>query len=265
MEVKRRLREIIGRKKVYSPRSIERLYKEFKEKKRRNTRDKRCGRAGRPRSATDEDHQNAIEHLMSIQRNWTIGELAQELEISHGSVVNLLKKMGFKKRGSSWIPHQLTATQKIARVNTAEQNLQSFESDARILRRIIAFDETVWRCYTPPDPNQCAEWRRSGEAGPTRVAQFREPWSRHLIMAINQDQIISYEWLNPGERWNQDTIIRFLNGSLREYVERNMTGVTPIILMDGARWHTGARTMSLIQDELHWEILPHPSFRFFIQ
>jgi [histone H3]-lysine36 N-dimethyltransferase SETMAR len=199
---------------------------------------------------------------MSMQRNWTIDELSLELGISCGSVSNLLNNMGFRKRGPRWVPHDLTESQKTVRVNVALQNLQAFQRDARMLSRIIAFDETVWRCYTPLDRDQCAEWLRPGERVPTRVAQFREPWSRHLVMAIHQNQIIGYEWLAPGETWNQNTIIRFLNGTLREYVERHMIGVTPIILMDGARWHTGARTMRLIREELKWEILPHPPFRF---
>lgn len=81
-----------------------------------------------------------------------------------------------------------------------------------MLGRIIEFGETVCRCFKPPDTNK-SEFRRPGERPPIRAAQFREIWSRHLMMHVRQDQIIGFEWLDDGERWTQDTIIRFLNFS----------------------------------------------------
>jgi len=44
-----------------------------------------------------------------------------------------------------------------------------------MLGRIIPFDETVWRCYIPPDWDQVSQYRRRNERPPTRVSQFREP------------------------------------------------------------------------------------------
>jgi histone-lysine N-methyltransferase SETMAR len=260
-EVISRLKKAVGRKNAYSDRQIRTLYKEFQENKRPDTDDQRCHNQ-RPLSATDQGHEEGIEHLMSIRRDWTIDELAHELGISHGSVTVLLNRLGYQKVSARWVPHELTDREKRNRVIAARENQRWFHRDARMLGRIIAFDETVWRCYTPPDPNQAAEYRRSGERPPTRVAQFREPWSRHLIMAVRQDQIIGFEWLNEGERWTQDTIIRFLNGTFRSYVESTMNsiGEIPIILMDGAAWHTGGRVMAFIRQEMGWEILNHPAW-----
>jgi len=259
VDIIQRIRKAIGRKNAYSPRQIERLYKEFQEKRRRDTSDQRCHNQ-RPLTATDQGHADALEHLMSIRRNWSVPELVNELRISAGSVSNLLNQLGYKKVRSRCIPHELTYEEKRNRVRAARENLNWFHRDTRMLGRILAFDETVWRCYTPPDPNQSEEYRRSGERPPTRVAQFREPWSRHLIMAVRQDQIIGFDWLNEGEKWTQNTIIRFLNGTLRSYVEESMPGETPIILMDGAPWHTANRVVSFIRDEMHWEILNHPAW-----
>jgi histone-lysine N-methyltransferase SETMAR len=258
-EIKERLKKAIGKRNVYSNSYIEKLVKDFKEKKRHNTSDQRCKNKGK-RTATDQDHEDAVEHLMSIRRDWTVGELEREIGISHGSVVTLLNRLGFKKVRARWVPHDLTDEEKRRRVIAAQANLQWFHEDTRMLGRIIAFDETVWRCYTPPDPNQAEQYRRVNERPPTRVAQFREPWSRHLIMANRQDQIIGFEWLETGERWTQDTVIRFLNGTIREYCEQTMPGETPIILMDMAPWHTGRRVMAFIKDEMKWQLLNHPSF-----
>src|SRR5882724_8363894 len=258
-EVISRIKKAVGRRNAYSDRQIRKLYKEFQDNQRPDTDDQRCHNQ-RSLSATDQGNEEGIEHLMSIRRDWTVTELVNELGISQGSVSVLLNRLGYKKIRARWVPHELTDRDKRNRVIAARENLRWFHRDARMLGRIIAFDETVWRCYTPPDPNQATEYRRSGERPPTRVAQFREPWSRHLIMAVRQDQIIGFDWLNEGEKWTQNTIIRFLNGTLRSYVEESMPGEAPIILMDGAPWHTANRVVSFIRDEMHWEILNHPAW-----
>ena len=258
-DVVRILRKAIDRRNVYSQRRIQQLYKDFQENKRPDTGDQRCNNQ-RPLSATDQEHADAVEHLMSIRRDWSLIELANELAISSKSVSRLLKRLGYKKVTARWVPHDLSEEEKRNRVVAARENLRWFRRDARMLGRIIAFDETVWRCYTPPDPNQASEYRRSGEQPPTRVAQFREPWSRQLIMAVRQDQIIGFDWLNPGDRWTQDSIINFLNDTIRSYVRDTMPGETPIILMDNAPWHTGARVMRFIREEMQWELLNHPAW-----
>ena len=259
IDVVRTLRKAIDKRNIYSQRQIQKLYKEFKDKKRPDTSDQRCN-SGRSLSATDEGNEDTIEHLMSIRRDWTLEELVTETGISRGSVATILNNLGFKKVRARWIPHELSEQEKRNRVVAARENLRWFNRDARMLGRIIALDETVWRCYTPPDPNQAQKYRRSGERPPTRVAQFREPWSRHLIMSVRQDQIIGFEWLGERERWNQETFIRFLNDTIRPYVEQTMPGEIPIILMDNAPWHTGARVMSFIRDEMGWELLNHPAW-----
>jgi hypothetical protein len=86
----------VGRKNAYSDRQIRTLYKEFQENKRPDTDDQRCHNQ-RPLSATDQGHEEGIEHLMSIRRDWTIDELAHELGISHGSVTVLLNRLGYQK------------------------------------------------------------------------------------------------------------------------------------------------------------------------
>ncbi len=256
-EIKRKLRSAINAKNRFADNTIEKKYREFKTKQRLSTEDKRCQNTREP-TATTQENEDLLNHLMSIQRDWNREELAREMRISTGSVSTLLQRLGYRKLRARWVPHDLTDDDKRNRVEAAQANLNWFRSDARMLGRIIAFDETVWRCYIPPDWDQASQYRRRNERPPTRVSQFREPWSAHLIMAVRQDQIIDFEWLNKNERWTQDRVIQFLNGTIRTYVEQTMPGETPIILMDNAPWHTGARVMTFIREEMKWELLNHP-------
>jgi len=154
--VKRTLRKVFKRN-AYSNRRIEELYKEFKDRSRLST--DRCPGSGRTCSATDENHADILNELMSMRRTWTIDELVDVMGISHGSVYILLKRANYRKVGSIWLPHQLTDQDLELRVRAARNNLQWFGRNPRMLGRIIAIDETYVRIYSPLDRQQAREWR----------------------------------------------------------------------------------------------------------
>ena len=123
----------------------------------------RCPGSGRPCSATDENHADTLNELMSLKRTWTIDELADTMGISHGSVYVLLRRGNYRKIGPHWLPHNLSEQDLELRVRAARLNLRCFSGNPRMLDRIIAIDGTYVRSYTPLNPQQAREWRLPGE------------------------------------------------------------------------------------------------------
>jgi len=146
---------------AYKRRTIETYYSEYKSRKRVST-DRKPG-SGSEKTATDEDHEELLLDLLDQRRTWRIEDLVEVMNVSAGSISFLLHKNGFRKIGPVWLPHELTDEDKQKRYNAAEANLQWFRTDARMLGRIIAIDETWVRAYTPLDPQQAQEWRKKGE------------------------------------------------------------------------------------------------------
>ena len=159
--VQRVLKKVFGRKNAFSDNWIQKLYNQYQQRKRLNT--DRCPGSGRPQTATDENHQEILDELMSQRRTWTVDQLVDVMGISRGSIYLLLKKGGYRKIGSIWLPHELSEDDLQRRVRESRANLRWFGRDARMLGRIIAIDETWLRSYSPLDPEQAREWRLPGE------------------------------------------------------------------------------------------------------
>lgn len=256
-QVRETLRRIFKRH-AYSDTQINRLYRQFKNRERLSTSDQRCNNQ-RPSTSVNDENLEWLEHLMSIQRNWTVEELAFEMEISVGSVWTLLHENGWRKINARWVPHQLNQQEMDLRIWSARANLICFNRDPRMLGRIIAIDETIWRCFTPFDGDQAHESRMQGEMPPTRVASHRG-WSRMLILAVHQDQIIAHEFLEEHETMTAERYIQFLNTTIREYIEYNFSpGEIPIIEHDNARSHTAGATQNFIRS-MGWGLTEHPPY-----
>jgi transposase len=159
----RNLKAKVGRRNVRSDRTIRRWHKEVRDGTRTDTEDHRSQCPGRPRTANTDENWETLDILMSETRSWTLDQLAEVMNISHGSVYNLLHEKGFKKLGSNFVPHELTCDQKEKRVEVAQMNLDNFTEDATILGRIVSLDETWLPAYMPLHPQDSREWRLAGE------------------------------------------------------------------------------------------------------
>lgn len=245
----------------YSTGHINRLYKEYRDGLRFNSLDQRCITSANNAqcTATDVAHMEWLEHLMDMHRNWTQRGLALEMRISQSSVQRLLQNSGFKKVRARWIPHMLTVEEKAARVSAAKANKIWFENNPRMLGRIIAFDDTIWRNYLPLEVEQSAEYRKPGEDRPERIAQQLEGWSVHIMIVVRQNQIIATEFLDQKVKWTKERIVQFLNSTVKPYVDENMSGEPIVIEMDNAPWQRAGLVMQYLRDQ-NWTRLYHPAW-----
>jgi len=101
-------------------------------------------RAGRPVEATTYDCCHAVEKLVMSDRLLKVLEIATEVGISCGSVLNILHEhLGLSKVRSRWAPYFLTPVQKSFRVETCSELLAIYSATPdNVLSRIITVDET---------------------------------------------------------------------------------------------------------------------------
>lgn len=81
----------------------------------------------------------------------TCDEIAEEVGISPAFAFRILKEnLGYQDVAVKWVPHALTAEQKMARINVVQQMQarHATEGDG-FLKRIVAIDETWLRAYEP--------------------------------------------------------------------------------------------------------------------
>ena len=107
-------------KNAYGERYNNKLYNEFSCGQRTTT--ERCGGSGKEKTATDEQHKDAIRDLMEESRTFTTDQLADQTGISPTSVRRILTRLGYKKIGPHWLPHLLTDAQRTRRVQVCQAN-----------------------------------------------------------------------------------------------------------------------------------------------
>ncbi|CAF3193008.1 unnamed protein product, partial [Rotaria sp. Silwood2] len=85
--------------------------------------------SGHPITVITQHNIDSVKDLLNDDPHISIDLIAGILDISHSSVVTILKQyLSFKKISSQWVPHELTQEQRQRRVDVCTENLQKFES-----------------------------------------------------------------------------------------------------------------------------------------
>ena len=83
-------------------------------------------RSGRPVDATDQFHIEKVKELLDEDRRYTCDEIAQSLDISHGSVYTILTRhLKMRRVAARWVPHHLTREQMTDRVEKVKKTLSA--------------------------------------------------------------------------------------------------------------------------------------------
>ena len=90
-------------------------------------------------------------------------DLLYETQLSHTSLMRVLKEIKAKKLKSRWIPHELTQRQQQARRNLAGKHLARYQRERGFLDKIVAIDERWLLSYNPEDSKQSSEWLLPGQ------------------------------------------------------------------------------------------------------
>ena len=129
-------------------------------------------RSGAPVTAATTDNKSAIKKLIDLDPHVTIKELANTLKIAMGTVDGILKsQLNLSKVCARWVPHSLTAAQKVQRVKCCKKLLNMCAGrDHRRLFEIITGDETWVRYDTPLSKESNKVWKES-QSDPPMIAK----------------------------------------------------------------------------------------------
>ena len=136
-------------------------YNEFKDGRRTDITD--LPRSGRPREATNEENQEKVRQLILESEGMRTEDLLYETQLSHTSLMRVLKEIKAKKLKSRWIPHELTQRQQQARRNLAGKHLARYQRERGFLDKIVAIDESWLLSYNPEDSRQSSVWLLPGQ------------------------------------------------------------------------------------------------------
>ncbi|GFW36006.1 histone-lysine N-methyltransferase SETMAR [Trichonephila clavipes] len=132
-----------------------------------------------------------ITEIIKVDRHVSSRSIAQELKIDHKTVLNHLRKAGFKKKLDVWILHQLTPKNVMDRISICEALAKRNEIDP-FLKRMVTGEE---KGVTYDNIVRKRSWSKNGEAAQT-VAKPGLTTSK-VLLCIWWDwkEIIYYELL----------------------------------------------------------------------
>ncbi|GFU24480.1 histone-lysine N-methyltransferase SETMAR [Trichonephila clavipes] len=102
-----------------------------------------------------------ITEIIEVDRHVSSRSIAQKLKIDDKTVLNYLRKVGFKKKLDVWVPHQLTPKNMMGRISICEAKRNEI---GPFLKRMVTEDEK-WVTYDHIVRKR--SWSKRGEAAQT--------------------------------------------------------------------------------------------------
>ena len=138
-------------------------------------------RSGCPLDATDEEMCKKVRNLIYSDRRIQVEEIAQALDISHGSVSTILHdRLGMRKLTARWVPKSLSDEQMTTRASVCIALLKRFRSKYDFLLRLVTVDEIWVHYYEPENKAQSRQWVGPGSPRPKK---FKTQPSAGKVMA----------------------------------------------------------------------------------
>ena len=220
-------------------------------------------RSGRPVDVSTPDTVAKVEKLIKSDRRLTIDDVAETLDISHGTAHNIVhEKLAFNKVSARWVPKMLTDDHKALRVMAARECMRRLrlEGDA-FLSRIVTTDETWVYHYEPESKRQSMEWKHT--ASPVKKKFKSQRTTRKVMLTVFWDRQgpITLDFKSQGNNVNSQNYCELL-AVVKQDIKNKRRGLLSrgvVFHQDNARPHTAARTMAKIE-ELGWEVLVHPPY-----
>jgi DNA-binding Lrp family transcriptional regulator len=161
--------------------------------------------SGRPSTSTTDDNLCHIEGLIQEDRRIRVSDIADELNISVGTVHNIVhEQLGYRKKCSRWVPRQLTEVHKATRMGLSLVHLTRYrEEGVQFLQRIVTGDET-WVHHVTPETKQASMTWKHASSSPSK--KFKTTPSAKKVMATVfwDHKGVLVDFLTKGDTVNAD-------------------------------------------------------------
>lgn len=220
-------------------------------------------RAGRPVEATTDDCCHAVEMLVMGDRRLKVLEIAREVGISYGSVLNILHDhLGLSKVCARWVPRLLTPVQKSFRVETCSELLGIYSANSdNVLSRIVTGDETWIHHWDPDTKQESMQWKHANSPPPRKF--HTQPSAGKVMATIFWDckGVLLVDYL-PHKTTMTGSYYGELLRNLRQAVKEKRRGMLtrgPLLLHDNAPAHMSRVAQAVVKD-IGFEQLSHPPY-----
>ena len=208
--------------------------------------------AGRSSTATTDDSIERVGDMVLLDRWLTIDEVANRLQISHGSAYEIIhNRLGFHKVCARWVPKQLTMLHKQMSLDICQQNMDCYDKEGdAFLDRIITGDETWVHHYEPECKRQSMEWKHS--QSPTRKKFRSQPSAGKLMLTVfwdSQGPILEH-YQERGSTINSARYGEMLIDRLKPEIRskwRGQMSKSIVLLHDNPRLYIAAQTVETLQ------------------
>lgn len=218
-------------------------------------------REGRPKTAVVPGNIDAVRNLIMQDRHVTYREIEAFLHISMTSINKILHEhLGVRKICSRWIPHNLTAAQKKARVVWCKEMIKKYNhGHANSTYNIYTGDESWIYAYDPETKQQSTVWMFQDEAKPTKVIRSRSTSKQMVACFFGMSGHIAtvplVERKTVNSEWYTTTCLPKVFGEIR----KNNFKRRIILHHDNASSHTSAQTSDYLSSE-NIELMGHPPY-----
>nr|pir hypothetical protein B0564.5 - Caenorhabditis elegans [Caenorhabditis elegans] len=205
-------------------------------------------RSGRPVELNEED----LVKLVEEEPRLSLREMEEKLECCHSTIARHLGRLGFTSKLGTWVPHELSASQKLTRVNVCTQ-LLTFRRKFDWLNNLVTGDEK-WVLYV--NHSRKRQWLPIGEKGIPTPKPDLHPKKIMICVWWGVQGPVHWELLPTNKTITAD----YYCAQLDRVAEKiNGKYEKLYFLHDNAMPHVAKKTFQKLQD-LGWTVLPHPPY-----
>lgn len=211
-------------------------------------------RSGRPSELDDEE----LDGLVRDDPRLSTRQLASHFGVSHTTIENHLHHLGKVLKSGVWVPHELTAVNRMSRVTICMSLLARLDNEP-FLDRIVTGDEK-WVLYV--NITHKKQWLNPGQPPLPDAKADLHPKKVMLSIWWDIRGVVYFELLPEGETINAEVYsaqLQNLSDALKEKRPGLVNRKGVILQHDNARPHTAKFTRDKIR-QLGWEVLPHPPY-----
>lgn len=235
-----------------------RWFKEFSEGRESIEDDLR---SGRPTTAKNDENVERIRLLVRSDRRLTVRLIADNLNLNHTTVHQVLtNELGMKKISAKFVPKNLTPEQKDNRKEVCSNLLERIETDPDFLTNVITGDESWIFEYDPETKRQSQEWHTANSPRPKKARMSKSRIKTMLICFIDSNGVVHKEFVPEGETVNQHYYREVLE-RLRKRVARVRPNIkdTWMLHHDNAPCHTALSITEFLTHK-NIPVVPQPPY-----
>lgn len=196
---------------------IKEWYKRFKSGRTSVDSDPR---SGRPSTTTTPDNVERVRVAIEQDRRLTVRELEDDLGIPKSTIWRILTEhLAMTRVCAKFIPKLLSEQQKNLRLEIAQDNLESINSDENLLKKVITGDESWVYGYDPETKQQSSQWKLPNEPWPKKARQSRCNVKSMLIVFFDHESVVHHEYAPASQTINKEYYVEVLK-RLRDAIRR---------------------------------------------